>query len=59
MIIVDINIGVFVGYCNLDDIIFNINIEVMQVIVCQLWLCNLGGIIIIDFIDMNNEDYCC
>ena len=47
----------FVGHRNLDDTIFNTNIEATQAIARQLRLRNLGGIIIIDFIDMNNEDH--
>ncbi|STN51528.1 ribonuclease G [Escherichia coli] len=53
----DINTGAFVGHRNLDDTIFNTNIEATQAIARQLRLRNLGGIIIIDFIDMNNEDH--
>ncbi|MEJ1643828.1 ribonuclease E/G, partial [Escherichia coli] len=56
MTTIDINTGAFVGHRNLDDTIFNTNIEATQAIARQLRLRNLGGIIIIDFIDMNNED---
>ncbi|MBC5168951.1 ribonuclease G [Klebsiella pneumoniae] len=58
MTTIDINTGAFVGHRNLDDTIFNTNIEATQAIARQLRLRNLGGIIIIDFIDMNNEDHC-
>ena len=54
---IDVNTGAFVGHRNLDDTIFNTNIEATQAIARQLRLRNLGGIIIIDFIDMNNEDH--
>ncbi|EOS95608.1 ribonuclease G [Erwinia tracheiphila] len=57
MTTVDINTGAFVGHRNLDETIFNTNIEATQAIARQLRLRNLGGIIIIDFIDMNNEDH--
>ncbi|VTP80908.1 Ribonuclease G [Leclercia adecarboxylata] len=57
MTTVDINTGAFVGHRNLDDTIFNTNIEATQAITRQLRLRNLGGIIIIDFIDMSNEDH--
>ena len=57
MTTVDINTGAFVGHRNLDDTIFNTNIEATQAIARQLRLRNLGGIIIIDFIDMSNEDH--
>ena len=48
MTTVDINTGAFVGHRNLDDTIFNTNIEATQAIARQLRLRNLGGIIIID-----------
>ncbi|EWH11607.1 ribonuclease G [Catenovulum agarivorans DS-2] len=57
MTTIDINTGAFVGHRNLEDTIFNTNIEATQAIARQLRLRNLGGIIIIDFIDMNNEDH--
>ena len=57
MTTIDVNTGAFVGHRNLDDTIFNTNIEATQAIARQLRLRNLGGIIIIDFIDMNNEDH--
>ncbi len=59
MTTVDINTGVFVGHRNLDETIFNTNIEATQAIARQLRLRNLGGIIIIDFIDMHNEEHRC
>lgn len=57
MTTIDINTGAFVGHRNLDETIFNTNIEATQAIARQLRLRNLGGIIIIDFIDMANEDH--
>lgn len=57
MTTIDINTGAFVGHRNLDETIFNTNIEATQAIARQLRLRNLGGIIIIDFIDMNNEEH--
>jgi ribonuclease G len=57
MTTVDINTGAFVGHRNLDETIFNTNIEATQAIARQLRLRNLGGIIIIDFIDMSNDDH--
>ncbi|ALX92145.1 MULTISPECIES: ribonuclease G [Serratia] len=57
MTTVDINTGAFVGHRNLDETIFNTNIEATQAIARQLRLRNLGGIIIIDFIDMNNDEH--
>jgi ribonuclease G len=57
MTTIDINTGAFVGHRNLDETIFNTNIEATHAIARQLRLRNLGGIIIIDFIDMTNEDH--
>ncbi|MCH8501238.1 MAG: ribonuclease G [Aliidiomarina sp.] len=57
MTTIDINTGAFVGHRNLEDTIFNTNTEATQAIARQLRLRNLGGIIIIDFIDMQNEDH--
>ncbi|MBA3987628.1 ribonuclease G [Aliidiomarina maris] len=57
MTTIDINTGAFVGHRNLAETIFNTNTEATQAIARQLRLRNLGGIIIIDFIDMQNEDH--
>ncbi|OZI14379.1 ribonuclease E/G [Sodalis-like symbiont of Philaenus spumarius] len=57
MTTIDINTGAFVGHRNLDETIFNTNIEATQAIARQLRLRNLGGLIIIDFIDMRNEEH--
>jgi ribonuclease G len=57
MTTIDINTGAFVGRRNLEETIFNTNIEATQAIARQLRLRNLGGIIIIDFIDMNSEEH--
>lgn len=57
MTTVDINTGAFVGHRNLEETIFNTNIEATQVVARQLRLRNLGGIIIIDFIDMLIKDH--
>jgi ribonuclease G len=54
---VDVNTGGFVGLRNFDDTIFKTNLEAAQVIARQLRLRNLGGIIIIDFIDMAGEEH--
>jgi len=53
----DVNTGGFVGIRNFDDTIFKTNLEAAQVIARQLRLRNLGGIIIIDFIDMDREEH--
>ncbi len=52
MTTIDVNTGAFVGHRNLEETIFKTNLEATQTIVRQLRLRNLGGIIIIDFIDM-------
>ena len=57
MTTIDVNTGAFVGHRNLEETIFNTNIEATQAIARQLRLRNLGGIIIIDFIDMQSEDH--
>ncbi|MDO9101046.1 MAG: ribonuclease G [Candidatus Nitrotoga sp.] len=54
---VDVNTGGFVGSRNFDDTIFKTNLDAAQVIARQLRLRNLGGIIICDFIDMNNQEH--
>jgi ribonuclease G len=54
---IDVNTGGFVGGRSFDDTIFKTNLEAAQVIARQLRLRNLGGIIIIDFIDMENADH--
>ncbi|WP_286744756.1 ribonuclease E/G, partial [Aquabacterium sp. UBA2148] len=54
---VDVNTGGYVGARNFDDTIFKTNLEAAQAIARQLRLRNLGGIIIIDFIDMLREDH--
>jgi ribonuclease G len=54
---IDVNTGGFVGARNFDDTIFKTNLEAAQAIARQLRLRNLGGIIIVDFIDMQREDH--
>ncbi len=57
MTTVDVNTGGYVGGRNLEETIFKTNLEAAQTISRQLRLRNLGGIIIIDFIDMSSEDH--
>jgi ribonuclease G len=57
MTTIDVNTGGFVGSRNLDETVFKTNLEAAQSIARQLRLRNLGGIIIIDFIDMHNEEH--
>ena len=57
MTTIDVNTGGFVGGRSFDDTIFKTNLEAAQVIARQLRLRNLGGIIIIDFIDMEQAEH--
>lgn len=57
MTTIDINTGAFVGHRNLEETIFNTNIEATSAIARQLRLRNLGGMILIDFIDMLEADH--
>jgi ribonuclease G len=57
MTTIDVNTGAFVGSRNLEETIFKTNLEAAQAIARQLRLRNLGGIIIIDFIDMVEDDH--
>jgi len=57
MTTIDVNTGAFVGGRSFDDTIFKTNLEAAQVIARQLRMRNLGGIIIIDFIDMETPDH--
>ena len=57
MTTIDVNTGGFVGLRNFDDTIFKTNLEAAQTIARQLRLRNLGGIIILDFIDMASEEH--
>lgn len=52
MTTIDVNTGAYVGSRNLEETIFKTNMEAVQTIARQLRLRNLGGIIILDFIDM-------
>lgn len=51
---IDVNTGKYVGKRNLEDTIFKTNMEAAKEIAVQLRLRNIGGIIIIDFIDMKD-----
>ncbi|HHO51221.1 MAG TPA: Rne/Rng family ribonuclease [Deltaproteobacteria bacterium] len=52
---IDVNSGKFVGSSSLEDTTLRINLEAVQEVVAQLRLRNIGGLIIIDFIDMDRE----
>lgn len=57
MTTVDVNTGRFVGKRNLEETLFKTNMEAAQAIARQLRLRNIGGIIIVDFIDMEDEEH--
>ena len=57
MTTIDVNTGGYVGSRNFDDTIFKTNLEAAQAIARQLRLRNLGGIIVVDFIDMQGEEH--
>lgn len=57
MTTIDVNTGAYVGHRNLEETIFRTNLEAAMAIARQLRLRNLGGIIIIDFIDMIEESH--
>lgn len=57
MTTIDVNTGSFVGTRSLEDTVFKTNLEATHAIARQLRLRNLGGIIIIDFIDMQEDEH--
>jgi ribonuclease G len=57
MTTIDVNTGKFVGFKNQEETVFRTNLEATQMIARQLRLRNLGGIIIADFIDMDEESH--
>jgi len=52
---IDVNTGRFVGKTNQDETVLRTNLEAVEEVVKQLRLRNIGGIIIVDFIDMSRE----
>ncbi|KAB7775715.1 ribonuclease G [Xanthomonas sp. LMG 12460] len=57
MTTIDVNTGSFLGQRNLEETVFRTNLEAAQAVARQLRLRNLGGIIIIDFIDMDDAEH--
>lgn len=57
MTTVDVNTGAFVGTRNFDDTIFKTNLEAAHAIARQLRMRNLGGIVVVDFIDMAGAEH--
>lgn len=57
MTTIDVNTGGFVGHRNLEETLFKTNLEAARALARQLRVRNLGGIIIVDFIDMQDEEH--
>jgi ribonuclease G len=57
MTTIDVNTGGFIGARSLEETVYRANVEAAAVIPRQLRLRNLGGIIVIDFIDMEDEEH--
>lgn len=55
--VIDVNTGRFTGSENLEETVFETNLEAAQAVAAQLRLRNIGGIIIVDFIDMTSEEH--
>lgn len=56
MTVIDVNTGSFVGDMNLSDTVYKLNIEAADEIMRQLRLRDIGGIILVDFIDMETSE---
>jgi len=56
LIAIDVNTGKYVGHSDPEETILKTNLEAVKEVVCQLRLRNIGGIIIVDFIDMLKEE---
>jgi ribonuclease G len=57
MTTIDVNTGAYVGARSLEDTVFRTNLEAAAILPRQLRLRNLGGIIVVDFIDMEDEEH--
>jgi len=57
MTVIDVNTGKFTGNTKLDETVYKTNLEAAKEIARQLRLRDIGGIIIIDFIDMHKKEY--
>ncbi len=57
MTTIDVNTGAYVGARNLEDTVYRANLEAAAIIPRQLRLRNLGGIVVVDFIDMEDEEH--
>jgi ribonuclease G len=57
MTVIDVNTGSYVGEDNLEETVFKVNLEAAEEIANQVRLRNIGGIVVVDFIDMLNEKH--
>ena len=57
MTVIDVNTGSFLGRRNVDETVFRTNLEAAATLARQLRLRNLGGIIVVDFIDMSDGQH--
>lgn len=57
MTVVDVNSGSYVGEDNLEETVFKVNLEAAEEIAKQVRLRNVGGIVVVDFIDMTDESH--
>lgn len=57
MVTIDVNTGSYVGRAQQDEVIFRTNMEAATILARQLRLRNLGGIIVVDFIDMPDPEH--
>jgi ribonuclease G len=57
MVSIDVNTGKYVGKKDPDDTILKTNLEAVKEVTRQIRLRDIGGIIVIDFIDMDNENH--
>ena len=57
MTTIDVNTGGYLGHRNLEETVYRTNLEAAQTVARQLRLRNLGGIVIIDFIDMEDDEH--
>ena len=55
MTVIDVNSGGYIGKDNLEDTVFAVNLEAAKEIARQVRLRNIGGIVVVDFIDMTDE----
>ncbi len=55
--VIDVNSGSFIGDSSLEETVFNVNLRAAKEIARQVRLRNIGGIVVVDFIDMFNEEH--